>query len=52
MAVASAAPDANLHLDQAHNHASIPPLNFLQAGCPPCCPTNSVKAPKSQEDSK
>jgi len=26
------------------NHASIPPLSFLQAGCPSCCPTNSVKA--------
>ena len=25
-------------------HASIPPLSFLQAGCPSCCPTNSVKA--------
>jgi len=21
-----------------------PPLSFLQAGCPSCCPTNSVKA--------
>ena len=23
-----------------------PPLSFLQAGCPSCCPTNSVKALK------
>jgi len=27
-----------------HNHASISPLSFLQAGCPSCHPTNSVKA--------
>ena len=26
------------------NHASTPPLSFLQAGCPSCRPTNSVKA--------
>jgi len=31
---------------QADNHASTPPLNFLQAGCPFCRPTNSVKALK------
>jgi len=30
-----------------HNHASTPPLNFLQDGCPSCRPTNSVKAPKA-----
>jgi len=29
------------------NHASIPPLSFLQAGCPSCRPTNSVKALKA-----
>ena len=28
------------------NHASTPPLCFLQAGCPSCRPTNSVKALK------
>ena len=28
---------------QTDNHASNPPLSFLQAGCPSCCPTNSVK---------
>ena len=27
----------------APRHASIPPLSFLQAGCPSCCPTNCVK---------
>ena len=29
---------------QTDNHASHPPLVFLQAGCPSCRPTNSVKA--------
>jgi len=29
------------------NHASTPPLSFLQAGCPSCHPTNSVKAVKA-----
>ena len=29
---------------QTDNHASTPPLDVLQAGCPSCCPTNSVKA--------
>jgi len=29
---------------QTDNHASIPPLSFLQAGCPSCHPTNSMKA--------
>ena len=31
---------------QTENHASTPPLSFLQAGCPSCRPTNSVKALK------
>jgi len=31
---------------QTDNHASISPLKFLQAGCPSCRPTNSVKAQK------
>jgi len=34
-------------LTQTHNHASISPLSFLQAGCPSCHPTNSVKALKA-----
>ena len=34
-------------LTQTHNHASIPPLSFLQAGCPSCHPTNSIKALKA-----
>jgi len=29
---------------QTDNHASTPPLIFLQAGCPSCRPTNSVEA--------
>jgi len=28
---------------QSDNHASTPPLRFLQAGCPSCRPTNSIK---------
>ena len=35
-----------LTLLQTDNHTSIPPLSFLQAGCPSCRPTNSVKALK------
>jgi len=31
---------------QTDNHASTPPLSFLQAGCPSCHPINSVKALK------
>jgi len=33
---------------QTHNDASIPPLRFLQARCPYCRPTNSVKALKDE----
>jgi len=33
---------------QTDNHASTPPLCFLQAGCPSCRPTNSVKALNAQ----
>ena len=32
---------------QTENHTNSPPLSFLQAGCPSCCPTNSVKARKT-----
>ena len=32
---------------QIDNHASTPPLSFLQAGCLSCHPTNSVKALKA-----
>ena len=32
---------------QIDNHASTLPLKFLQAGCPSCRPTNSVKALKA-----
>jgi len=35
----------SLHTD---NHASTSPLSFLKAGCPSCCPTNSVKALKAK----
>ena len=32
---------------QTGNHASTPPLSLLQARCPFCHPTNSVKALKA-----
>jgi len=32
---------------QPDNHTSTQPLRFLQAGCPSCHPTNSVKALKA-----
>ena len=32
---------------QTDNHTSTPPLSFLQAGCPSCHPTNSIKALKA-----
>ena len=35
------------HSPHTDNHASTPPLSFLQAGCPSCCPINSVKALKA-----
>jgi len=49
VAVASAGPYTNLYITslQTDNHASTPPLSFLQAGCPSCRPTNSVKALKT-----
>ena len=31
---------------QTDNHASTPSLSFLQAGCPSCRPTNSIRALK------
>ena len=38
---------SSLHTD---NQASTPPLSFLQAGCPSCHPTNSVKALKEMRE--
>jgi len=37
---------------QTDDHASTPSLKFLQAGCPSCRPTNSVKAPKAEKKQK
>jgi len=37
---------------QTDNHTSTPPLCFLQAGCPSCRPTNSVKALKAKTISR
>jgi len=48
--VASAGPYAICTSLQTDNHASTPPLSFLQAGCPSCHPTNSVKALKAVLD--
>jgi len=45
VAVASAGLYTSLHL-VPDNHPNIPPLSFLQAGCPSYHPTNSVKALK------
>ena len=36
------------NLLQTDNHDSTPSLSFLQAGCPSCRPTNSIKALKAQ----
>jgi len=33
---------------QTDNHASTPPLSFLQARCSPCRQTNSVEALKAE----
>ena len=37
---------------QTDNHASTPPVCFLQAGCLSCRPTNNVKALKSKNYTK
>jgi len=37
---------------QTDNHTSTPPLSFLQAGCPSCRPTNSVKALKEKQSTE
>jgi len=37
---------------QTENHASTPPLSFLQAVYPSCRPTNSVKALKVKVSNK
>ena len=48
MAVASAGPYASLHLAPDRQPRQHPATRFLQAGCPSCRPTNSVKALKAQ----
>jgi len=30
--------------DESNHHHNKPTPNFLQAGCPSCCPTNSVRS--------
>ena len=47
VAVASAGPCASLHLAPDRLPCQHPTTRFLQAGCPSCRPTNSVKALKA-----
>jgi len=35
---------------QTDNPRQHPTTRFLQAGCPSCCPTNSVKALKAEAE--
>jgi len=51
VAVASAGPHASLHLIP-DNHTNIPPLSFLQARCPSCRPTYSLKVLKANESTE
>ena len=37
---------------QTYNHANTPPLSCLQAGCPSCRPTDSVKALKATSSAR
>jgi len=41
--------DSKWQWHQTDKYASTPPLTFLQAGCPSCHPTNSVKALKTHK---
>ena len=47
MAVASARPYASLHLAADKQPCQYPTRQFLQAGCPSCHPTKSIKALKA-----
>jgi len=47
--VASAGPYASLHLAPDRQPCQHPTTLFLQAGCPSCRPTNSVKALKEKK---
>jgi len=47
VAVASARPYANLHLAPDRQPCKHPTTQFLEARCPSCNPTNSVKALKA-----
>jgi len=49
VAVASAGPSANqMHLTPDREPRQYLTTQFLQAGCPSCHPTNSVKALKAK----
>jgi len=43
---------AKLQSNHHHQQTNIQLCFFLQAGCPSCCPTNSVKALKGKQPSK
>jgi len=47
VATASTGPYASLHLAPDRQPCQHPTTQFLQAGCPSCHPTNSVKALKA-----
>jgi len=49
VAVSSAGPYASLHLALDRKPCQHPIAQFLQAGCPSCRPTNSVKALKGAQ---
>jgi len=51
VAVASAGPYASLHLAPDRQPCQHPTTQFLQAGCPSCRPTNSIKALKALQNS-
>jgi len=50
VAVASAGPYASLHLAPDRQPCQHPTTHFLQAGCPSCHPTNSIKALKARTE--
>jgi len=52
VAVASVGPYASLHLAPDRKPRQHPTTMFLQAGCPSCHPTNSVKALKATKSNK
>ena len=50
MAVASAGSYQVCTSLKTENHASTPPLSFIQAGCPSCHPANSIEGLKAPDN--